>query len=608
MKHRISRLLILCLLLCGCSQPKAVTPVVSPVSNAGLPPQGLYDMGSSLEIASSGTVKVFPLGNRTGTGLLSFDDSLLLISGEATSTITLLTGDTLVPTAEKRLAFLLNPADCTQGQNPATLSYFDPNTRQTILLDQDLQELQRIDAPENMTGRPRLSEDSQTLYYCTAHAVLAWDLASGIHRVLKQTVPGANTVEDVLFSGRVLHCRTQEGISLFLSTETGELLYESTAKMKLAAPGDQYIAAVWERNLWSLVFGAQDTQQALTPANLSSEYYLLAEENAVVTGSVSGTVLTMDYYDLTSGRRLASQMFQGGFPLSLIYQNSGIYLLLSLEDYGAPVICRWDLSAAPSGDPHVYTGPCFTPASPDLQGLSQCQADADRIGQPYGLHILTGPAVEDGIPKKYTPVSEYRVNILNRELELLDSRLARFPEAVLRTTAGNFRSLTICLVSQIQNDPGNRGSAQYFDGSDAYILLAVGDTSEQGLYHELFHVMETHILSHSSAFDQWSSLNPPGFQYDYNYQTNAIRNSGIYLTDKNRSFIDTFSMSFPKEDRARILEYAMLPDQGHLFQTSAMQGKLRAVCLGIRDAYGLPEGETYPWEQYLKQPLVTPAS
>ena len=46
-------------------------------------------------------------------------------------------------------------------------------------------------------------------------------------------------------------------------------------------------------------------------------------------------------------------------------------------------------------------------------------------------------------------------------------------------------------------------------------------------------------------------------------------------------------MSFEKEDRARIMEYAMTPGHEDLFQSPYMQAKLRQLCLGIREAFGM---------------------
>ena len=59
-------------------------------------------------------------------------------------------------------------------------------------------------------------------------------------------------------------------------------------------------------------------------------------------------------------------------------------------------------------------------------------------------------------------------------------------------------------------------------------------------------------------------------------------------------------MSYPKEDRARILEYAMTPGHSEYFRSPQMQAKLSQLCQGIREAYGLKkQKEAFLWEQYL---------
>ena len=109
----------------------------------------------------------------------------------------------------------------------------------------------------------------------------------------------------------------------------------------------------------------------------------------------------------------------------------------------------------------------------------------------------------------------------------------------------------------------------------------------------------------SGAYDRWDELNPKGFAYDYDYITNMTRDGSAYLQDSNRYFIDTYSMSFPKEDRARIMEYAMTEGNEFYFQSTAMQAKLLALCQGIREAFGLRKSpETFLWEQYLNMSLA----
>ena len=63
-------------------------------------------------------------------------------------------------------------------------------------------------------------------------------------------------------------------------------------------------------------------------------------------------------------------------------------------------------------------------------------------------------------------------------------------------------------------------------------------------------------------------------------------------------------MTYPKEDRARLMEYAMMPENESYFITDTMQAKLRTLCLAIREAYDLETAtESFLWEQYLAEPI-----
>ena len=232
------------------------------------------------------------------------------------------------------------------------------------------------------------------------------------------------------------------------------------------------------------------------------------------------------------------------------------------------------------------------------------------MSQRFGVEILVWKDAVAEQPWDYDLEPEYLVSVIQRELKLLEQRLSYYPGNILPDTASHFTGLRICLVRAITGtaESGSLDSAtglQFLIGTDAYVALAAGEYSDRALYHELFHVMETHILNESIAFDQWDALNPAGFSYDYDYRANAQRDAGVYLEGENRAFVDTYSMSFPKEDRARIMEYAMLSGNQELFRGQIMQEKLKTLCQGIREAYGLKKSsETFLWEQYLRKPLA----
>ena len=210
------------------------------------------------------------------------------------------------------------------------------------------------------------------------------------------------------------------------------------------------------------------------------------------------------------------------------------------------------------------------------------------------------------MPWDYVFETEYLAPVLRRELSDLDARLSDYPQEIFDGIRAHFSSLTICIVREIcgSAESGSVAAAngvQFFQGSDAYIAIAAGQYSQRALYHELYHVMETRLLTDSAAFNRWEDLNPAGFTYDLDYTANAHRDGSEYLQPETRSFMDTYSMSFPKEDRARILERAMEQGNEALFASPAMQAKLSCLCQAIREAYGLKKSpETFRWEQYLK--------
>lgn len=610
--------LLTCLLLCGCAADSAVPETSLPAETETIPAAteslGLYDAGSAMEAKTNGAVRTYPLYISDPNGLRSMGDSLLLFSGtEAETTITRLYGDELNIAAETTLDFPLAADAPSLYVTDSGISYYDPVNCQTVVLDSSLKEVSHIAAPEDLVGSPILSADRNTLYYCTSSAIRAWNLETGIRRVVKEMTFPYQSITGLHLNDTVLQCSTTDSDgtirTLLLSAENGRLLYEGE-DLTMVTSGDSYCISFPAGITQTLLFGQGDRKpQALTPVDLAADCrFLIQQQGAVGISCPSDSALRLDYYDLTTGCRSSVLTLNSGHYPTAISSTADGYIFILVYDpaYGYEVLYRWDTFALASNDATVYTGTYYTADSPDYHGLVACQSYADRIGSKYGIEVLVWEDALAVQPWDYDFEMEYLVPVLQQELELLDQRLSHYPEGVLQTTASHFGSLKICLVRQITGtaESGSLDIAtgvQFFDGTDAYIALAVGSTSEKSLYHELYHVMETHILTDSIAFDQWSKLNPVGFEYDYDYRANAQRDGSEYLQDATRSFIDTYSMSFPKEDRARIMEFAMTEGNEDYFASSPMQFKLRTLCQGIREAYGLEKSEeSFLWEQYLK--------
>lgn len=233
------------------------------------------------------------------------------------------------------------------------------------------------------------------------------------------------------------------------------------------------------------------------------------------------------------------------------------------------------------------------------------QALAASMSTTHGVEILIGEAALAVQPWDYSFQAETDPELLLFQLHLLEEMLQHYPKGMLKVLSKDCGGLRICLVKDILGKEGTgslhsaRGLQFQDEEGRSYIVLA--QDPEYTLYHELTHVIEDFVLPRSSAWDDWESLNPPDFSYDMDFQKNMTRDGSAYLRDETRAFIDTYSMSFPREDRARIMEYAMTPENGFLFESPIMQRKLKKLTQGIREAFGLTDpSRPLWWEQYLK--------
>ena len=188
---------------------------------------------------------------------------------------------------------------------------------------------------------------------------------------------------------------------------------------------------------------------------------------------------------------------------------------------------------------------------------------------------------------------------------MLEKALSAIPKTVYQKLGKQSQNgkLTVSLVREVYstNELGSltlEEGAHFWSNGSSYLVLMMNDKLERSFYHELFHVMDSYILTETKAYDDWRKLNPSGFSYDYSYITNEYRDPKDYLEPETRAFIDLYSMSYPKEDRARIMEYAMLEGNEEYFTSNTMTQKLDMLCKGIRKAFNLGDGD-YLWEQYL---------
>lgn len=613
-------LLSVLLLLCGCSKEQTPTQTTEPpqITEPTVEPEperpnfGLYEQNTTLEVLSSGSVKMFPLPGSDYYAVATVGEKLLLFSGTENTVLTCLSeeDDPLSVT----LSCYLDPNSASVQVTEQGIGYYDSSDHTLVFVDLYLQEVSRMTLPTDMISTPVLSPDWQWLYFYTADALRSLELRTGISRLLRESSFPLQEVSDIHFDGSLLECSVGDEQSIqrtFISAQTGKTRFISEADGVIDTFGERYFASWYEADGWKLLFGSKgENIRRLSPVWEGTSIPLL-EQNGLVLSRTNESGSRLVYYDLERGVRTSQAwLVDVGAPQSISadVENGRIWVLAPEMNGQRQCLYCWDPSLSTVSDENSYVSPYYTAESPDTEGLEQCAQQAKELGERYGLRIRIWKDALRVMPEGYSFEAEHLVSVYQQSLTTLEEALSAFPKEIFQKMGkkSDNGKLTIALVREAyeSNELGTQSYEEgvYFrsDGS-SYIVLAMDEAMEQAFYHELFHAMDSYIMTECKAYDYWEELNPRGFSYDYSYITNQYREEGQHLEGETRAFIDLYSMSYPKEDRARIMEYAMLDGNEAYFESKTMQTKLKTLCQGIREGFGLTkDSSTFPWEQYLQ--------
>lgn len=609
-------LLLTCSVLCGCApQDTRLEADFFPAANPETILTTSYEFyqPSDLETQTGGAVRSYPLDIPEVMGFLPMGEDILLFTGKETTTLWKLTGQTLQVSNSLQLPVHLAQNDPSVQVTAQGVSYYDGNTREVMILDSSLTKIKRIAVPDDCLTSPLLSADRSTLYYCTDSAIRALDVAGGISRLLRSMPSSQHRISGLYLHDSVLEVQVSDSI-LYLCTQTGTVLEESDRLLFLTANEKHYYAQLSNGNLRSYLFGSPgEVPQLLLPKSWNAACcFLPAGHSALTLAQTADSGCLLEYYDLASGRCTASLSLQTAeIPQDIAGGKNGIVFFRCYDaTEGHYTLYRWDTGMLSAQDQTDYRANFYSEAEPDGEGLKQCKAYAAEITEKHGITVLIYDDALKYAPSDYALEAEHHVPVIQQELQNLDDRLSAFPPGFLPHLSEHFHGLTVSLVRQIHRcpesgSPDTAPGTSYWDGYHAYIALAAGSEAEKALYHELCHLMDTVVLTRSIAYDQWEKLNPENFSYSYDYTASRNEEYVKYLQDGSRAFLDSYSMISPKEDRARIMEYAMTPGNEDYFRSVTMQNKLLKLCDGIRTAFGLKKSpENFLWEQYLNVPLA----
>jgi hypothetical protein len=270
----------------------------------------------------------------------------------------------------------------------------------------------------------------------------------------------------------------------------------------------------------------------------------------------------------------------------------------------------WDVSAATQGEDLQMSSPEQTQQS-QMVLERQLYERAEELSERFGVDIR----IAERCSLDYSSYDAYAIMdpvFIRAALDILDECLSMYPE-------GFFRQLTFDTIETVRFELV--GGLSTKDGIDTHPPLVGGFAQNMGSYylvaldgytllnhtvfHEISHVIDARLKWDSMiredalySEDAWLALQPDRFRYAMSYteipgELFSFLESGYFITE--------YSLTYPTEDRAVLLESAMKNFTWDFEPGSGTGVKLQYYADCIRDCFdteGWPEMTL--WEQVLK--------
>ncbi len=238
-----------------------------------------------------------------------------------------------------------------------------------------------------------------------------------------------------------------------------------------------------------------------------------------------------------------------------------------------------------------------------------------EIYEKHGINVICGEDVRVDFGDYVTATCSDRFEIID-SLNSLAHTLNRYPEGFFEYLVSDYylSGINIYLTGKISPaaDTSIDNAAAFANTISDYQIIAMDITcysdEESTIYHEFSHAIYNRITFEENRdqreyFDEnyFFTLNPPGFEYYYSYLDengngydwvgSSVNTGSDYYLDydlNNVYFVDTYSKTYPTEDLARLLEYAM-PEgyQLEYMQSPHIRAKLDYYCDVISEMWGI---------------------
>lgn len=509
------------------------------------------------------------------------------------------------------------------------------------VFDEALTLKKEFHVPESEIVRFCCSEDAEDIYYTCHNMPMLYHCSVSTEKLdsveIKLDVVkdgyGYINIDSLADDGKqaAISIYNSDGeVHAMVDLSTGEVVKQFENELTIIANNEsEYVGYCWFDASNEFVSGLVGEE----PSNL---FYLDAEEMFNVQADMQSEKL-FTYISWPNTEEDASEHtlriygIDGVKQKEKVFRMKGAWEYLTFTDYMDAMktaifvsdsednsIYIWDLlgSDADTTESCLYSMESFfgndTEANADIQGRIEI------IEQKYGIDISFGDDVNQLDVWDYDIDPLYNAIACRRAIEKIDKELSLYPDGMLAQMQNGYeKPLSIYLAEQLTgvSDCDTIEMADGIANSDMEHVYFVIDCSEVGhfertIHHELFHTIENYMATNGWYFDdeQWNSYNPAGFEYDYNYGTNSDNFDDSYVAStydnesEDISFIDIYSKSFPLEDRARIMEFAMNEERyaNGYFEYDNICNKLAYESEMIRNAFdttGWPEKTV--WEEVI---------
>ena len=614
--RRLLLLALALLMLTGCQTDEPdgtmLPSVTAPGTEPTQPDPGILDAEDPVAAASGGALQAYNLdGSSNLLAVYPMNGKMLLVSASqyGSYVLNLLEGDEGRITARMDLHGASPLEETALTVSDKGVAYYDSLEHSLVILDNTLQPVMQFPLPDYFQGKPVISGDLSLVYYCDDDHIRAIELSSGIDWMIKKQNCQSQSLIGLALEDKVLLCDVsyEDGSrdTVFVSTENGLTLGADDGIVSFADAGQRIFLRHRDGLVLENLICSPDgsNMQLFQPVNEEDFCALLPDGDGLFTAGSGEKGLVLGVYSLETGLCNAQLTVPGAMKLlDHAREGSYIWFLAGDETGNTKVLYRWDTAVSKAEDTQNRITRRYTREAPDEAALAQCQAMAQAISDKYGVLVTILPQ-DIRQPQEHRLTSEYQTAPLAEGLAVLDAAMSRFPEGFFKEIVEDTQSeiLQISLVRQIS---GDKAGLQYWIEADSCMALTLGEGLEEEFYHNLCHVLENYIYANSRDLDVWNKLNPKGFEYDYSYDLYQTHDDK-YLTGDDRAFVDAYSRTYPKEDRAAVFARAMMPGNEALFASKTMQEKLHLFSFSLRDAFNWKRSELeYPWEQYLQESLA----